>query len=76
MKKKLVLKALTDATFRKKLLENPGEALTSEELSSLKGGVTELIDLVNQVNEQALKVGTMIFCVVIKDPDKPPVYLA
>ena len=71
MKKKLVLKALTDATFRKKLMENPGEALTAEELSSITGGVTELLDLLNIVNEQTQKVGTMIFCVVIDDPDKP-----
>lgn len=70
MKKKIVLKALTDANFRKKLMENPEEALTPEELSSIKGGVEGLLDLVNMVNQQSQKVGTVIFCVVI-DPNDP-----
>lgn len=70
MKKKIVLKALTDAKFRKKLMENPEEALTPEELSSIKGGVEELTDLVDMVNQQSQKVGTMIFCVII-DPTDP-----
>ncbi len=70
MKKKLVLKALTDAKFRKQLMENPEQALTPEELRSINGGATELLDLLNMVNEQALKVGTMIFC-VSPDPQDP-----
>lgn len=70
MKKKIVLKALTDANFRKQLMENPEEALTPEELSSIKGGVEGLLDLVNLVNEQTQKTGTMIFCIIV-DPTDP-----
>jgi len=60
---KIFLKALTDDKFRKMLIENPGEALTTEELSSIKGGVDGLLDLVDMIKEQSLKVGTAIFCV-------------
>ena len=62
MKKKIVLKALTDPTFRKMLNENPEAALTPEEIASIKGGVDGLLDLVDLVNEQTGKIGTMIFC--------------
>jgi hypothetical protein len=59
---KIFLKALTDLKFRKMLTENPEKALTPEELSSIKGGVEVLLDLVDMINEQSLKIGTAIFC--------------
>lgn len=67
MKKKLVLKALTDPKFRKRLQENPEGALTSEELAGIKGGVTELVALVDQINQQSTKVSDMLFCIVFDD---------
>jgi hypothetical protein len=67
MKKKLVLKALTDPKFRKRLQENPEKALTPEELAGIKGGVTELTALVDQINQQSQKVSDMLFCIIIDD---------
>lgn len=69
MKKKLVLKALTDPKFRKRLQENPEKALTAEELAGIKGGVTELVALVDQINQQSTKVSDMLFCIVHDDDD-------
>jgi len=59
---KIFLKALTDGKFRKMLSENPEKALTPEELSSIKGGVEGLLDLVDMIKEQSLKIGSSIFC--------------
>ena len=58
MKKKIVLKALTDPTFRKMLNENPEAALTPEEIASIKGGVDGLLDLVDLVNEEVTRSST------------------
>jgi len=68
MKKKIVLRAITDPKFRKMLIDNPEEALSADELASITGGVDGILDLVDLINEQSLKVGTMIFCVT-QDPD-------
>ncbi len=69
MKKKIVLKALTDPKFREMLRENPENALTADELGAIKGGVEEILDMVELVSEQTTKVGTAIFCVIIHDDD-------
>jgi len=73
MKKKLVLKALTDPKFRKLLQENPEEALKLDELAGIKGGaevVSDILDTVNLINEQSQKISDYIFC-IIDDDDKP-----
>jgi hypothetical protein len=69
MKKKLVLKALTDPKFRKSLQENPEGALTPGELAGIKGGVTELMEMVDQINQQSQKVSDMLFCIVFDDDE-------
>lgn len=73
MKKKLVLKALTDPKFRKLLQENPEEALKLDELKGIKAGaevVSDILDTVTLINEQSQKISDLIFC-IIDDDDKP-----
>jgi hypothetical protein len=73
MKKKLVLKALTDPKFRKLLEENPEEALKIDELAGIKAGaevVKDILDTIGQINDQAQKISDYIFC-VIQDDDGP-----
>lgn len=71
MRKKLVLKALTDAKFRKELKENPEGALTAEELASINGGVAELINIVDDINATSGKISDLIFCMIVDDKDGP-----
>jgi len=74
MKKKLVLKALTDPKFRKLLQENPEEALKLDELAGIKAGaevVQNILDTVYQINEQSQKISDYIFCIIQDDDDKP-----
>lgn len=76
MKKKLVLKALTDPKFRKLLQENPEEALKLDELAGIKAGadvLKNILDTVNQINEQAQKISDYIFCIIQDDDDDKPV---
>ncbi len=69
MKKKIVLKALIDPKFRKMLSENPEQALSADELSSITGGVDGILDLIDMINQQSGKVGTMIFCITNRRDD-------
>ncbi len=70
MKKKIVLRALTDPKFREMLRKDPQNALTADELGAIKGGVEEILDTVTLVDEQTTKVGTQIFCVWYQDDDE------
>jgi hypothetical protein len=70
LKRKLILKALTDPEFRKMLQENPEQALSADELKEITGGnilnTAALIDLISQ------NTSPMIFCVVQpQDPNGP-----
>lgn len=73
MKKKLILKALTDPKFREMLSVNPEKALNAEELAEIKGGqgVAEILDIVGNINAQSTKVSDYLFCIIIDDPEKP-----
>lgn len=76
MRKKLILKALTDPKFRKLLQDNPEEALKTEELAGIKAGADVLKDIlntVNQINDQAQKISDYIFCIIQDDDDDKPV---
>lgn len=71
MKKRLILKALTDPKFRELLSVNPQKALNAEELAEIKGGqgVLEILDIVGTVNAQSTKVSDYLFCVIRFDSD-------
>jgi len=71
LKKKLVIKALTDPQFRKLLAEKPEEALTKEELEEIKGGIGEIFSTLEFINSLATNGATMIFCMPVKDVDGP-----
>ena len=71
IKKKLVIKALTDPKFRKLLEENPENALSPEELTEIKGGVDEILNTADYINAISQLGGQMIFCVPVKDPAGP-----
>ncbi len=73
MRRKLVLKALTDPKFRQLLQDSPDTALSSDEKAAVKGGANEILDFVYQINEQSEKVSDLIFC-MIKDDDDDIVY--
>lgn len=63
--KKLVLKALTDANFRKLLKENPEEALN---LAEVRGGVVvadQVLMSVNQIDAMIADISDKLLC---KDP--------
>lgn len=73
VKKKLVLKALTDPKFRRLLEENPEEALKLDELAGIKAGadvVKDILDTIGEINDQSQKISDYIFC-VIQDDDGP-----
>lgn len=70
MKKKLVLKALTDPKFRKQLSEDYTKALNSDELAEIKGGqelITDVLDTVNNIAAQSEKVSDILLCIIIDD---------
>jgi len=63
--KQLVLRALTDAKFRKMLQVSPLEAI---ELAQIKGGMIEvsaLLAMVGAINQQISHVGDELLCVVV-----------
>ena len=66
-KKKVILKALTDAKFRKLLQENPEAALSIDEFKNVKAGQiinpTEILSIVNQTYANAQKISDVIFCI-------------
>jgi hypothetical protein len=66
--KKLVLKALTDANFRKLLKENPEEALN---LAEVKGGqvvASQILFSVNAIDSLIADISDYLLC---KDPGQP-----
>ena len=67
LKRKLVIRALTDPEFRKLLEENPEAALSKEELQEITGG--QIIDLAGLIDIISGQIAPMIFCV--KLPDGP-----
>ena len=64
LKRKLVMKALTDPEFRKKLQENPEEVLTKEELEEITGGAGEILSEVSIVDVIAALIPMMLFCML------------
>ncbi|MCP4157061.1 MAG: hypothetical protein GY757_55625 [bacterium] len=62
MKKKLILKALTDAKFRKLLEANPQEAFN---MADVKGGQFDpqgILDAVKAINKSISDIGEYILC--------------
>jgi hypothetical protein len=68
LKRKLILKALTDPKFRKLLEENPEVALSKEELEELKGGAGEVVGQINIIDIISKLIGPALFCVYFDDP--------
>ncbi|NIM13384.1 MAG: hypothetical protein GTN68_17230 [Candidatus Aminicenantes bacterium] len=68
LKKKLILRALTDPKFRKMLEENPEKALSAEELEELKGGVGDLLDTADGIDVISDIIQPVIFCMIHNDP--------
>jgi hypothetical protein len=68
LKKKLILRALTDPKFRKMLEENPGKVLSAEELEELKGGVDGLLDTADGIDVISDIIQPNIFCMLHNDP--------
>lgn len=64
LKRKLVMKALTDPEFRKKLEENPEEVLTKEELEEITGGAGEVLGEVSIIDVIASLIPMMLFCIL------------
>ncbi len=74
LKRKLILKALTDPQFRKMLEENPEKALSADELKEITGGVSNVLDTTAYIDIISQISSPMIFC-VIKPPDpNDPIY--
>lgn len=72
LKRRIVLKALTDPEFRKKLEENPEQALSADELKEITGGVEGIIDQAALIDIISQTTSTYIFCVEPPaDPNKP-----
>ena len=73
-KKKVILKALTDAKFRKLLQDNPEAALNIDEFKNVKGGQVidpiEILSIVNQTYANAQKISDVIYCIP-PDPWEP-----
>ncbi|NIM18548.1 MAG: hypothetical protein GTO45_41755 [Candidatus Aminicenantes bacterium] len=72
LKKKLVIRALTDPKFRKLLEENPEAALTKEELEEIKGGVDGIMEQADLIDIISKTIAPMIFC--IEPPGGGPIY--
>ena len=68
LKKKLILRALTDPKFRKMLEEDPEKVLTPEELEELQGGVDGLLGTAEGVDPISQFVQPVIFCMLHNDP--------
>lgn len=64
LKRKLVMKALTDPEFRKKLEENPEEVLTKEELEEITGGASELLNEISIIDVIGTLIPMMLFCLL------------
>jgi hypothetical protein len=61
--KKLILRALTDANFRKLLKENPEAAL---DIAEIRGGnvvVTDILDTVGLIDDQIDSISDKLLCV-------------
>jgi hypothetical protein len=68
LKRKLVMKALTDPEFRKKLQENPQEALTKEELEEITGGADEVLSKADIVDALLPFFPIFLFCIMFPTP--------
>jgi len=68
LKRKLILKALTDPAFRKLLEENPEAALSKEELEELKGGTGEVVSQISIIDIISKIISPALFCVYYDDP--------
>lgn len=68
LKRELVLKALTDPEFRKKLQENPEEVLSAEELKEITGGADEVLDQAGIVDAVSKIFLPMILCLIFPWP--------
>lgn len=68
LKKKLILRALTDPKFRKMLEENPEKVLTPEELEELQGGVDGLLGTADGIDVISDIIQPNLFCMLHNDP--------
>jgi hypothetical protein len=68
LKRKLIMKALTDPEFRKKLQENPEEVLTKEELEEITGGAGEVLAKAEAVDSMASIIPMMLLCIIFPWP--------
>jgi hypothetical protein len=70
LKRKLVLKALTDPKFRKLLEENPEAALSDEELKEALGGedVKDVLGTADYIGVISQIIAGCYFCVHVSDP--------
>lgn len=68
LKKKLILRALTDPKFRKMLEENPEKVLSPEELEELQGGVDGLLDTADGGDVISQFVQPVLFCMLHNNP--------
>jgi hypothetical protein len=64
LRKKLILRALTDPKFRKMLEENPEQALSPEELEALKGGLGGVINATDQIDVISKIIEPSLFCMI------------
>ena len=68
LRRELVLKALTDPEFRKKLQESPEEVLSAEELKEITGGAGEVLDKAETLDAVAKFFFPMILCIIFPWP--------
>lgn len=61
--KKLILRALTDANFRKLLKENPEEALNLAEIKGGKVAVNEILGTVELIDDRISSISDKLLCV-------------
>lgn len=61
--KKLILRALTDASFRKLLKENPEEALNLAEIKGGKVAVNDILGTVDLIDDRISSIGDKLLCV-------------
>jgi len=71
LKRKLILKALTDPQFRKKLEENPEQALSADELKEITGGVSNILNTTDYIEIISKITSPAIFCVQPANPGGP-----
>jgi hypothetical protein len=61
--KKLILRALTDAKFRKLLKEHPEEALNLAEIKGGKVAINDILGTLDLIDDRIYSIGDKLLCV-------------